>query len=123
MNSVNVSCTAESLTPSACVSGRVKSVHAYCRLAIAIMAITPAVNSHQRLRAGTFAIEDGVTTMAFPPGVTWFPYGAAVTGKMGVPRPSTHYCGEAPESNDGALGISGSRPRQAAGRIVAIGDP
>src|ERR1700692_2759147 len=67
MNSVKVNWTADSLTPSSCVSGTVKSVHAYWRLALAIMAPTPAVSRHHRLATEALSLADWATAMEFPP--------------------------------------------------------
>src|SRR6266849_6988344 len=86
MKSVNVICTADSFTLSACVSGMVNRVHAYCRLAMAIMAMTPARSLHHRRPTRSPVPGDAPLAIESPPEVTECP------GRCGSrigPSPST----------------------------------
>src|SRR2546426_12391250 len=53
MKRVKASWTADSVVCKRFVRGTVKSVQAYCRLAMAIIATTQATNCHHRLTSGS----------------------------------------------------------------------
>ena len=54
ISSETVHCSSASVVPSFWLSGPVNSVHTYCGLEIAIMAMTPRMSWFQRLRYQAF---------------------------------------------------------------------
>src|SRR4029078_12123382 len=68
ISSENVHCNSASVVRSFCLSGPVNSVHTYCGLEIAIMAIKPRTSWLQRFQyqaEGTVVDADNVADMAF----------------------------------------------------------
>src|ERR1700728_2842160 len=66
MSSENVHCNSASVVPSFWLSGPVNKVHTYCGDEIAIMAIKPRTNWHQRFQYHALGIV-GFTTVTIAP--------------------------------------------------------